>query len=287
MAFRRSFSGLVLFLCALPLFAAPATVTGTLTVNGTTTKLTHVYAAKRTSPFDKTKPATFVIATDTELPQTALIDDMEFMKATMKMPLSGVEWLIDSGDQNVVSLVIHSPNLKKLDQFSSVGSQKLELTANTPARVAGHLFLPKPDDFFENMYQFDIHFDVPVSDVKAPDPVASLKGTRLPAGGGEPGQAYSAYRRVLIAGNIPALKKSVAKERQRDFDDPDFSKMFPVIQAMQPKNVKITAGSIDGDTATLLAEAKDEHETSTGTITLVREAGMWKVSKENWSSKIE
>ena len=55
MAFRRSLSGLVLFLCALPLFAAPATVTGTLIVNGTTTKLTHVYAAKRTSPFDKTK----------------------------------------------------------------------------------------------------------------------------------------------------------------------------------------------------------------------------------------
>ena len=54
---------------------------------------------------------------------------------------------------------------------------------------------------------------------------------------------------------------------------------------MQPKNVKITAGSVDGDTATLLAVAKDEHETSTGTITLVREAGMWKVSKEDWNSK--
>ena len=63
--------------------------------------------------------------------------------------------------------------------------------------------------------------------------------------------------------------------------------MFPLIQAMQPKNVKITGGAQDGNTATLLATAKNGKETSTGTITMVREGGAWKVEKEEWKSKSE
>lgn len=287
MKLHGSLPGIALLLCALPLAASTATVDGTLTVNGTSTKLTHVYAVTRANPFDKAKSATLLIATDTELPPAALVDEFEFMRATMKLPFSGIECLIDPADGSVSTLVVHSPNLKKLDQFSSVGAQKLELSANTASHIAGHLFLPKPDDFFDNIYQYDFRFDTPVSNVKAPNPVDALTGKRLPAGGGAPGQAYRAYRKVLMAGDLAALKKSVSKERQADFSDPDFKKMFPVIQAMQPAEVKIIAGSIDGDTATLIVEGKAEHETSSGRITLLREDGGWKVAKEDWKSKVE
>jgi hypothetical protein len=280
MQFRRSLPGLLLAVCVLA--ATSAVADGTLTVNGKTVKLTHIYAVKRTDPFDKTKPATMVVASDTEVPQSALVDDFAFMS----VKFSGVDWLINA-EQRVVSLSIHSPNLKDLDQFSSVGMEKLDLKANTASHVAGRLYLEKPDTFFKNVYQYDINFDAPIVDVKPPDPVASLKGTRVAAGGGEPGKAYNAYRKVLLAGDIPALKKSLARARQSDFDDPDFKKMFPMIQEMAPKHVKITAGSIDGDTATLIVEAKDEHEASNGTVTMVREAGAWKVSKEQWTSKTD
>ena len=286
MSIRRSLTALLLLLSTAA-FADAGKVNGTLTMNGNVSKLKYAYAVHRSDPFDKTKKTTCVIATDVELPQSALLDDMGLMEVTMKTPLNGIQWLIND-EKDVVSLQIYTTHRKKGGtQFSSIGAQKLDLSAMTPTHVAGRLYLPKEDEFFGDTYQYDIKFDLPVVDVKPPDPKADLKGTMLPAGGGEPGKAYDAYRKVLLAGDIPSLRKKVSKERQADFDDPDFKKMFPLIQEMTPKNVKITAGSIDGDTATLLAEAKDKNETSTGKITLVRESGAWKVAKEEWKSKSE
>jgi hypothetical protein len=283
---RRSLAALLLLLSASA-FADAGKVDGTLSVNGKTTKLKYAYAVPRKDPFDKAKMATFFIATDVELPQSALLDDFGLMDFTMKTPINGVEWLVND-EKRVVGLVIHSTNLKKkMDQFSTSGEEKLDLASQTASRVAGRLYMPKEGEFFDEHYQYDLKFDVPVVAVKPPDPKDDLKGTMLPAGGGEPGKAYEAYRKVLLAGNIPALKKSVSKDRLSDFDDPDFAKMFPLIQEMTPKNVKITAGSIDGDKATLLAEAKDKNETSTGKISLVKEAGAWKIAKEEWKSKSE
>ena len=54
---------------------------------------------------------------------------------------------------------------------------------------------------------------------------------------------------------------------------------------MQPKGVKVTGGAMNGNSATLLATGKDESQVSNGTITMVKEGGAWKLSKENWSSK--
>jgi len=286
MHIRRSLAALMLLVSAAA-FADAGKVNGTLTMNGNVSKLKYAYAVPRPDPFDKSKTTTCVIVSDIELPQTALLDDMELMSATMKTPMNGIQWLIN-GEKDVISLQIYTTHRKQGGtQFSSVGAQKLDLKDITSSHVAGRLYLPKPDDFFGDTYQYDVNFDLPVVAVKAPDPKADLKGKMLPAGGGEPGKAYEAYRKVLLAGNIAGLKKAVSKERVADMNDPDFPKMLPLVQEMTPKTVKITAGSVDGDTAILLTEAKEKGETSTGKITLVKEAGAWKISKEEWKSKME
>lgn len=56
---------------------------------------------------------------------------------------------------------------------------------------------------------------------------------------------------------------------------------------MTPKTIKITAGSVDGNTAILLTEAKEKGETTTGKVTLVKEAGAWKIANDEWKSKME
>ncbi|HEX7191906.1 MAG TPA: hypothetical protein VF381_10095 [Thermoanaerobaculia bacterium] len=286
MYIRRSLAALLLLVSAAA-FADAGKVNGTLTMNGNVSKLKYAYAVTRTDPFDKKKSVTCVIATDVELPQSALLDDMGLMEVSMKNPLNGIQWLIND-EKDVVSLQIYTTHRKQGGtQFSSVGAQKLDLKDLTASHVAGRLYLPKPDDFFGDSYQYDINFDLPVVTVKPPDPKADLKGKMLPAGGGDPGKAYEAYRKVLLAGNVAGLKKAVSKDRAADMDDPDFPKMLPLVQAMTPKTVKITAGSVDGDTAILLTEAKEKGETSTGKITLVKEAGAWKIAKEEWTSKSE
>ncbi len=143
-----------------------------------------------------------------------------------------------------------------------------------------------PDDFFGDTYQYTATFDLPVTAVKPPA-AEPLKGTPLPAGGGEPAKAYAAFSKAVAAGDMAAIRRGAAAERAKQMDAPEFKEMLPMIQAMQPKNVKITGGSMDGNTATLLATAKDGKETSTGTITMVREGGAWKVEKESWKTKSE
>ncbi len=87
---------------------------------------------------------------------------------------------------------------------------------------------------------------------------------------------------------MKAFLGSVAAARAKEASsDPDFKKLFPLLQAMQPKGVKVTGGAINGNSATLLATGKDDDQVSNGTITMVKEGGGWKVEKEEWKSRSE
>jgi hypothetical protein len=272
----------LLLVCSV---AAEASVDGSLTANGKTFPLKFAVAHPKKNPFDKKKTDTVIVFSDQELSAAAASDDIELMQAIDKMSLSGFMVEID-GDKSVISGQVFSPAFKKMNQFSGVGMQKVELSAMTPTHVAGSVTMAKPDDFFGNVYEYHATFDLPVG---APPPVAVVapKGKALPANGGDPGKAYAAYLKVFTAGDVPALKKAVSADRAKEMDSKEFKEFFPAIQAMQPKNIKVTGGAIDGDTATLLASAKNGNEVSTGTITMIREGGAWKVQKESWKSKSE
>ncbi|HEX9161743.1 MAG TPA: hypothetical protein VF980_08560, partial [Thermoanaerobaculia bacterium] len=112
------------------------------------------------------------------------------------------------------------------------------------------------------------------------------KGTPLPAGGGEPAKAWQAYRKAIQSGDIAAIRKTVSKDMVKDTEDPEFKNTLRMIQAMQPKKVRIDGGAVDGDTATLLVTSLDEKNT-TGTVTLRLESGQWKLARENWKSSTD
>ena len=260
---------------------------GTLTVNGKTFKLTHAYATTRKDSFDKKKTDVFVLFTDVEMPANVLEDEFGVMEVLNKTPFNGVDAKIDP-DKQVVSGDVYSTALKDTNYFSASGMQEVEITSWTPSRVAGKLYMPKPDDFFKNTYQYSITFDVPIvtaAQMKkaAPPP----PGKPLPAGGGEPRKAYDDYRKILAKGDLNALRNVVSADRAKSMDDPDFQKMFPLIQQMEPKNVKYVNGTVDGDKAILNVTAKDGSETSTGTVTMMKQGGKWKVDKESWKSRSE
>jgi hypothetical protein len=275
----RLFSACLLLAATLPLLAADKGE-GTLTANGKTAKLTHVYATSRVNHFDKTKTDTFVIAIDKELAPEALFDDFELMRVTDGA--NGFSAQIDP-DGSITSGQIFSPNFTKMNSFSAVGSQKAELTTRTKERIAGKIYLPKPDDFFGNTFQYSATFDVPL--MQKPAPVAR-KGTPLPAGGGDPAKAYVAYRKAMKSGDLAALKKLIVPEMTAQMDDPDFKKMFPMMQAMQAKSITITGGVVDGSTATLDVKDNDD-KNSLGTVTMVKMGNVWVLKQESWKSTTE
>lgn len=283
----RSCLGFVLIAVSLPALASSGAVSGSLTANGKTFALKHAYAQTRKSPFDKTKSVVELIVTDQELSPAAASDNIELMQAQDKQQLSGFTATFDD-TKKIISATVFSPAFKKMKQFSGVGMQNAELTAMTTTRIAGTVSMAKPDDFFDEHYQYNASFDLPISKPAVPPPPPALKGTPLPAGGGEPGKAYAAYLKNLTAGNMKAFLGGVTAARAKEASsDPDFKKLFPLLQAMQPTGLKVTGGAIDGNNATLLATGKDGDNVSRGTITMVRENGAWKVEKEEWKSRSE
>jgi hypothetical protein len=279
--------GFLLFALSFPALASSGTVSGSLTANGKTFALKHAYAQTRKSPFDKKKSVVEVIVTDQEISPAVASDDIELMQAQDKLQLSGFTAMIDDSKQ-IISATVFSPAFKKMKQFSGVGMQKAELTAMTASRIAGTVSMAKPDDFFDERYQYHATFDLLVAKPAGPPAPPTLKGTKLPAGGGEPGKAYAVYLKNLIAGDMKAFLSGVSAARAKEASsDPDFKKLFPLLQAMQPSGVKITGGAIDGNSATLLATGKDGDNVSRGTITMVRENGAWKIEKEDWKSRSE
>jgi hypothetical protein len=115
------------------------------------------------------------------------------------------------------------------------------------------------------------------------------KPTTLPADGGEPGKAYMAYSKAFAVGDIPALKKMVSAERAKQLDDPQMKEMLPMMQALQPKDIKILGGTMTSKDATLKAEGKAEgaEQKQTGEIHMVLEDKVWKLEKESWKGSID
>jgi hypothetical protein len=274
----------ILVLGTLVLFVVSAAFAemakGTLKVNGKTFNLKNAYATNKKNPFDKKKTDVFIIITDKELPAGAQFDEFALMGLS-DQGISGITAEIDA-DKNVNSGTLFSPAFRKMHQFSSIGKQKVDLTTSTKDRIAGSITMPA-DSFFEENYQYSATFDVPILSKPAERPVV-LKGNPLPADGGEPAKAWQAYRKAMAAGDIAAIRKVISAEHMKDTDDPDFKKMLPLMKEMQPKKVRITRGSVDGDTATLLVENLDE-KNSAGTVTMRREGGQWKLVQESWKTR--
>jgi hypothetical protein len=266
----------LLFLAATPLFAQ--TSSGTLTANGKTTQLDHVVAAR-----DKEGKVHVLLSNQTVTPDQILSHAVEFDLAGPKGTFSGVAVEFDKSGQ-IISGSFYSPTFTKMGgSFSASGMHKFEGKV-TASSVEGKLFMDKQDDFFDNKYIYSAKFSVPIGGPSKPAPPAAPKGKPLPTDGGEPAKAYRAYLKTIQAGNITQIRNSVTVERSKQVSDKDMKEMIPMLQAMAPKNLKITGGAVDGDHATLLATSQDGKELMQGTITMAKETGAWKVELESWKN---
>ena len=200
---------------------------------------------------------------------------------------------LDSNAKLVEQFYLYVPPGSNHSMSSNeVGS--LKLTAPIGKRASGR-FQIKEDDF-----NCDLQFDLPMGAVtaaaatkpgQAPAAPAKPAGQALPAGGGEPGKAYLALRKATLAGDVNGMLAQVKKENaarmRADMGKPEFPQMLELVKAMEPKEVRIVSGSVDGDKATLKIAGKEaDGAAMTGEVQLVREGGAWKVSAVNTQSKI-
>ena len=138
--------------------------------------------------------------------------------------------------------------------FNSGGYGEIQLSHHDAGRVAGRYHLDTPEDFFDKDYQFDLSFDTRVT----PAP-----GVALPAGGGEPGQAYNAYLDALARGDVAALRRMAGEEGRWRYPEDDASTAKESLKSArdeQPVHADISRGRQHEDQAVLWVSGTDRDD---------------------------
>jgi hypothetical protein len=113
-----------------------------------------------------------------------------------------------------------------------------------------------------------------------------------PAAGKAPGETYLAYRAAMLKAKtieetMPWLAKEARAQVEKTPKD-ERSMMFEFMQEMAGAvtGLEVVNESVKGETAALQVRGTDAESKSkvTGTITMVREDGAWKVAKESWGA---
>jgi hypothetical protein len=261
----------------------PGTAKGTMTVGGKKTDLKHAVAKNTQNGFDKKVTDVVVLLSNVPVTVEEFSSFAKMMNLADSGKLTGIEVEI-TPDNKIISGQVYSPEFHLSgNSFSAVGMHQFDPKTNKKTEVEGKLSTTHESTFKNVAFSYNATFHALVGAPKA-EAAAVLKGTKLPADGGDLGKTYLAFTKSIAAGDMKAVRNGVSAERAAQMNTPDFKEMFPLIQAMQPKNIKVTGGAIDGDTATLTATGNQDGDKATGTISMVREGGTWKVAKESWSS---
>jgi hypothetical protein len=169
-------------------------------------------------------------------------------------------------DRNYVLLFVRSDGgvgmnatfSKGMTQFlnDTTGGLKAEFTARTANRTEGHLFSPAPLKSMDGTtYTVDLRFGV---DIAAPP-----AGTALPAGGGDPGKALTAFLGSSQKKNWAAIKAGSSPEALKMFDKSyntpaeNAESAADLLNAWIPhEKMKVTGGQLRGNVAVLDVEGE-------------------------------
>jgi hypothetical protein len=149
-----------------------------------------------------------------------------------------------------------SETMSQFIDTTEQGDLKAELTTNATDRVAGRVFTVKPVKTLSGeVYELDVTFDTAVSRAPA--------GTKLPANGGEAGQAfhnlYQAVQKKDEKGIKAGVSPRVDKMLFADYNTPEenLKSAVEILTAWFPKkNMKITGGEMRGEAALLEVEGE-------------------------------
>src|SRR5262245_48451823 len=163
-----------------------------------------------------------------------------------------------------------------LERSDRGGTFKAELSTNTADKVAGRIFTPAPVKTRDGTsYSVDLTFSAIVAKPAA--------GTALPAGGGEPGKALTAFLAAREKKDWPTFKAALAPSAAQRFvksyndDTENLTDMLDTLNFWIPaRDVKITGGLLMGDAATIDVEgAMASGVKALSLVRLIKAASGW------------
>lgn len=201
------------------------------------------------------------------------LDPADVIEAALREGANGVVLMAD-GDGDISGSFEMRVNGTEI-QFGGSGSGGVRGLVRAGDRVTGHVHYF--NSFFGSHMAIDASFDATL--------LQPPKGTPLPAGGGEPGEAYLATVEAMRAGDFDKLLTLMPPERAKEMEAergaPDFAENIAFLQAMAPAEVRITGGTSYGERVELTTEGKEGDSAFTGSVEMNWEAGGWRMGKQS------
>jgi hypothetical protein len=254
-------------------------VEGEFVANGTTVELPFVYAYQEKKGFyDEADPTWTVLFVSRSIEERDL-DDHIWDAAYIRL---GITRTSEFGDEPEIQ--VYSQDIRfSADQPGNISGgtyPELELAEVGPDRFVGRVYHEEVQTFFDDTFRYDLSFSAPVSDPFRPI------GEPLPAGGGEPGAAYTAWCEAVHSGDMDRLKALMPAERAAMLDDEanaeSMKEDLEFMKLMTPTDIEVVSGSSDGAAAVLQVTGTMDGEPVQGEITMSMIDGRWISTNESW-----
>ena len=279
---------------------------GSVTVNGQATALHHAYA--RYDAQDKTMR---VLITDRALDATMLAEESSGEFSGEK---PSFRQLSKTGEATGIELFINGENeVETVEVFSKAFGMPTPTSGNKfwyePYRlsagwIGGRSRSKESQTFFKLVWEYNVTFFTTIGpkgfEIPAAPALAAARKANdareaariLPAGGGEEGAAYLAFRRSLDARDGKALlgemtasmKSAIAVEMHASSLNESVMGSWTFMKSMLAGKVEVVGGVRDPD-GTMLELRKTLTNGGNklfGTAKLVKEQGVWKIASDNW-----
>ena len=152
-------------------------------------------------------------------------------------------------------------------------SNAIEIESLNDDRIAGGMNWG-PSDGEHIHLQFDVEILGGASGGMVGEP-----GDPLPGDGGEPGKAVLLHFQLLAAGDWEGLKARAHPEGRAMMEESEATgehvEMLEMLRAFAPQNVRITGGTVSGDTARVNYEADENGASVSGIATVIRFEDQW------------
>jgi len=256
---------------------AAGTVTGSVTTNGQKVPLVVTYV-------DESPDDIIIVLASKTLPA----DVVPFIgeEVARKLKVHAVAFTVSRATRTIARTFggVFYPGPEMGFVGLAEGVATLQVKRMDAKGIEARIFTPKPVKLSDITYSFDATFSVPLASAAPPSPAVTVK---ISGDTSAPALAYAEYYRAGFAGDVEKIRMAFVADRRKDFDtgDPQKRGMLLDLLKSNPAEIRIGKPTITGATATLTVEGLNETASrTTATVTMVNEAGAWKVGKEKWSS---
>jgi hypothetical protein len=251
--------------------------------------LNYSYVVDQPNTFAKDRTDRAVLITEKPLKKGALRGLEDLLDATAdKIDGAWIFFKLDDKERPVFEMVSHPALGKSRLSMSGITRAEFLREAFTKDHFRGSFRTKKTEDFVGHSYQLDVSVKSPVLRLSRPDPLPDGRsGSPLPAGGGDPGDAYRALHAAIRGKDVAAFRAMAPVEvRVKGLTDKEIQEGLELMTLMIPAEAAFTGGFVNaaGDRAALYFSGLISGEKNYGTVEMMKTGSQWRVKKEQWSN---